>query len=94
MSNKCKDESNHSIDCACFVCDDDKTYVLSTYIGSDSLIIDSIDPEIFNSIRVRADYELGTWIIERLTNEVDEEGNKHSRWIKWVRIPGKLSTEY
>lgn len=57
-------------------------------IGYESVIIDKMfGPQIFANLRITADPNSNTWLIER--QKIDD-----NKWIEWVRIPGQLDIEF
>ncbi len=58
-------------------------------IGADErVVIDKLfGPLIFADLRITADFQSNSWIIERMII-------KSGAWIEWCRIPGQLNQEF
>lgn len=57
-------------------------------VGYQSVIIDKMfGPQIFANLKITADPNSNTWLIER--QKIDD-----GEWVEWVRIPGQLDIEF
>jgi hypothetical protein len=62
---------------------------VTIFVGCDQLVVvdKMFGPLVFMPIRVRADFDLGEWIIER-------EFGPDAEWREVARIPGQLDSDF
>lgn len=78
MSGECDKCGEDALDCRC----------KKIQVGYEAITIDKLfGPQIFANLRIFADPQTNTWVIERERIDTME-------WIEWVRIPGQLSLEF